>query len=104
MALLESHKKLFHDECSRLMLVILGNIQKLDKNPTDLDTIESVVNLADVVRGDAKFLEYVELEQTAKMIVELFTGMKDIRKRQREFDAVKEHFGRLEKTFFLSLG
>src|SRR5487761_1787208 len=86
MALIEIHKNLFLEECSRLTKLVFNCLQKLEENPTDLDTIERMVNTADVIRGGAKFLEDVNLELNSKMLIELFKGTRDMRDRKKELE------------------
>ncbi|HVZ62806.1 MAG TPA: hypothetical protein VG896_03960 [Candidatus Nitrosotalea sp.] len=92
MALYEVHKNLFLEECSRLTILIFNCLQKLEKNPSDQDTIERMVNAADVIRGGAKFLQDVELELISKTIIELFKGVCDVRDRQMGFEMMQGHF------------
>ncbi|MDE1728198.1 MAG: hypothetical protein KGI02_02835 [Thaumarchaeota archaeon] len=99
MTLIEMHKNLFLEECSRLTRLIFNCLQKLEKNPIDLDTIEMMVNAADVIRGGAKFLEDVDLELNAKMLVELFKGTQDMRDRKKEHEMMMGVFrGLVNKT------
>ena len=95
MALIETHKNLFLEECSRLTRLVLDYLQKLEKNPTDLDTIDRMVNAADVIRGGAKFLEDVDLELNSKMLIELFKGAQDVKDREKELKMMLGIFGRL---------
>ncbi len=95
MALIETHKNLFLEECSRLTRLVLDCLQKLEKNPTDLDTIDRMVNAADVIRGGAKFLEDVDLELKSKMLIELFKGVQDMTYRENELKMMLSIFGKL---------
>lgn len=91
-ALNEAHKNLFLEECSRLTMLIFNCLQKLEKNPSDRDTIERMVNAADVIRGGAKFLQDVELELISKTLIELFKGVYDVRDRQMGFEMMLNRF------------
>lgn len=95
MTLIETHKNLFLEECSRLTRLVLDCLQKLEKNPTDLDTIDRMINAADVIRGGAKFLEDVDLELNSKMLIELFKGAQDVKDREKELKMMLGIFGRL---------
>lgn len=97
-ALIEAHKNLFLEECSRLTVLVLDCLQKLEKNPSDLDTIEKMVNAADVIRGGAKFLQDTDLELNSKMIIELFKGVQDVRERQMGFEMMLGRFRVLVKN------
>lgn len=89
---MENHRNLFLEESSRLTGLVLDCLQKLEENPTNCEYIEKMVNTADIIRCDAKFLQDRDLEMDAKMIVGFFKGVQDIRERQKEFDLVKTHF------------
>ena len=91
-ALNEAHKNLFLEECSRLTMLIFECLQKLEKNPSDRDTIERMVNAADIVRGGAKFLQDVELELISKMLIELFKGVCNVRDRQTGYELMLGRF------------
>ncbi|MGI0007243.1 MAG: hypothetical protein ACREAR_04520 [Nitrosotalea sp.] len=95
MALIETHKNLFLEECSRLTKLVFDCLQKLEKNPTDLDTIDRMVNAADVIRGGAKFLEDIDLELNSKMLIELFKGAQDMGDREKELEMMLGIFRRL---------
>lgn len=97
-ALIEAHKNLFLEECSRLTVLVLDCLQKLEKNPTDLDTIEKMVNASDVIRGGAKFLQDTDLELNSKMLIELFKGVQDVRERQMGFEMMLGRFRVLVKN------
>ena len=99
MTLLEKHRTMFLEESSRLTRLVLDCLQKLGENPNDCDCIEKMVNIADLIRCNAKFLQDKDLELGAKMIRDFFKGVQDIRERQKEFDLVKRHFRKLcDKT------
>ncbi|MGI0065858.1 MAG: hypothetical protein ACREAT_03750 [Nitrosotalea sp.] len=95
MALIEAYKNLFLEECSRLTRLVFDCLQKLEKNPTDLNTVERMINAADVIRGGAKFLEDVDLELNSKMLIELFKGTQDMRDREKELEMMLGIFRRL---------
>ena len=94
MTLMEKHRTMFLEESSRLTGLVLDCLQKLEENPNDCECIEKMVDTADIIMGDAKFLQDKDLEMDAKMIVDFFKGVQDVRERQKEFDLVKRHFGK----------
>lgn len=98
MALSESHRQLFLDECSRLSVLVCNYLSELEKNPSDADTIEKMVNAADVIRGGARFLQDKNMEQSAQLLIELFKGARDVRERQEGFDMICNLFGKLTRT------
>lgn len=95
MALSQTHKSLFEEECSRLTILVCDCLKALERDPSDFDSIERMVNAADVIRGGARFLQDGELEQGGKMLIELFKGVQDVRERQKEFEMVRGVFQRL---------
>lgn len=95
MALTESYRNLFLEECSRLTILVCDCLKALEKNPSDSDTVEKMVNTADVIRGGAKFLNDKELEQSATILIELFKGVQDVRERQKEFEMIRSLFRRM---------
>jgi chemotaxis protein histidine kinase CheA len=99
MALTQFHRYLFLEECSRLTRLVCGCLETLEKNPSDSASIEKMVNTADVIRGGAKFLQDEELEQSAKILIELFKGAEDVRERQKEFELICGLFRKLANKF-----
>ena len=92
MALIETHKNLFFEECSRLTRLVFDCLQKLEKNPSDLDTIERMVNTAEVIKNGAKFLQDMDLELNSKMLIELFKGAQDVQDRKKELEMMLSRF------------
>ena len=92
MAQIETHKNLFLEECSRLTRLVFDCLQKLDKNPSDLDAINRMVNAAEVVRDGAKFLQDVDLDLNSKMLIELFKGAQDVKDRKEELEMMLSRF------------
>ena len=92
MALIETHKNLFIEECSRLTRLVFDCLQKLEKNPSDLDTMERMVNTAYVIKGGAKFLQDVDLELNSKMLIELFKGAQGVQDRKKELEMMLSRF------------
>lgn len=97
MTLIEAHKNLFLEECARLTRLVYDCLQKLEKDPSDLDTLERMVNAADVIRGGAKFLHDADLEMTSKLLIELFKGAQDLHDREKEIEMMQNRFGLLVK-------
>jgi hypothetical protein len=62
-----------------------------------------MVNAADVIRGGAKFLEDKEMEQNAKLLIELFQGVQDVRERQEGFVVVSNLFDKMSKPVTIVL-
>ena len=91
----EIHKKAFQSECSVLSQAVLGSLLKLAENPKDQKELSKLVQSADTIMGDARFLDDKTLEQSATDIVKSFTDISDVRERIEKFGAAFEQFGRL---------
>lgn len=95
MALAQKHKEAFQSECNVLSQAVLGSLLKLAVNPRDKQEMYKLVQSADTIMGDARFLEDKKLEQNATEIVKSFTGTSDVRKKIDEFSLAFEQFGLL---------
>ncbi len=72
MATAGSYNSVFQIETGIVAVMIAASLKRLMQNPSDKNEIESLLNNADVVIGDAKFLGDTALEENMKMIVSLF--------------------------------
>lgn len=81
MSISPKHEAAFRSECDKLTCVILDSVQRLKERPADTQQISRLVQAADTVMGDARFLEDKVLEVHATMIVKEFTNVYDVRKK-----------------------
>ena len=95
MVLEQKYKKAFQSECNTLSQAVLGSLLKLATNPKDQQELTKLVQAADTIMGDARFLEDKKLEQNATDIVKSFTGTNDVRKKIDQFSIAFEQFGLL---------
>ena len=95
MTLTQKHKEVFQSECNTLSQAVLGSLLKLAANPKDKQELSKLIQTADTIMGDARFLEDKKLEQNATYIVKSFTGSHDVRKKIDEFSLAFEQFGLL---------
>jgi len=95
MALAQKHQEIFQFECNTLSQAVLGSLLKLATNPRDQQELSKLVQSADTIMGDARFLQDKELEQNATNIVKSFTGTNDVRKKIEQFGIAIEQFGLL---------
>lgn len=95
MTIEEKYKKAFQSECNTLSQAVLGSLLKLATSPKDKLELSKLIQSADTIMGDARFLEDKELEQNATMIVKSFTNTSDVRKKIDEFGIALEQFGLL---------
>lgn len=89
----EIHKKAFRSECDVLSLAVLGSLLKLAENPTDQKELSKLVQSADTIMGNARFIQDKKLEQNATDIVESFVGVNDVREKIEKFGIAFEQFG-----------
>ena len=92
LALKEKHEKVFRRECDRLSELILKSSYKLIENRCDEDEIKNLVQCADTVMGNARFINDVELERSATLIVKSFSGKKDVNSKPEEFNLAIAQF------------
>ena len=78
----------FRSECDKLTYVILDSVQRLKERPRDTQQIKRLVQAADTMMGDARFLEDKVLERYATTIVKDFTNVYDVRKKIDQFTYV----------------
>jgi hypothetical protein len=76
-AIIGTHKRIFQIETGMVAVMIASSLKKLMENPSDKNQIEAVLNYADVLMGDAKFLKDPVLEENAKMIMAFFMKHKE---------------------------
>lgn len=95
MTLEQKYRNAFQSECDTLSQAVLGSLLKLTANPKDLQALSKLVQSADTIMGNARFLQDKELEQNATEIVKSFGGIHDVRKRIDEFGVAFEQFGLL---------
>jgi len=95
MALEYKYKVAFQKECNQLSQMVIGSLQKLATNPTDVTELRKMVQAADTIMGNARFLKDVELERHAAQIVKSFGSITDIRTKIDQYGVVLEQFGRL---------
>jgi chemotaxis protein histidine kinase CheA len=81
MSIPPKYEMAFRSECDKLNCVILDSVQNLKERPNDTVQIKRLVQAADTIMGDARFLEDKILENHATMIVKEFTNVSDVRKK-----------------------
>ncbi|MGY5151782.1 MAG: hypothetical protein ACW9XA_05890 [Candidatus Nitrosopumilus sp. bin_6a] len=89
----EKHRKAFQSECNDLSQAVLGSLLKLATSPQDKKELSKLIQSADTLMGNARFIQDKELEQNVTDIVKSFTGVNDVRKRIDEYSVAFEEFG-----------
>lgn len=89
----EIHKKAFQLECNVLSQSVFGSLLRLAENPIDQQALSALIQSADTIMGNARFLQDQKLEQSATDIVKSFTGINDVREKIEKFGIAFEQFG-----------
>ena len=91
MALAEKYVILFQNECLELSNIILNNLQKLTINPENKNALEKMLQAADTIIGDTRFINNKELEHASTLLGNMFNvddNMNDKSKELEFFTAV----------------
>ncbi len=76
--------KVFRNECDYLSYVVLDNLRNLSIQPQNTESLKRVVQTADTIIGDSRFVGDKGLENAAKMVVQCFTGINDVRDKSED--------------------
>jgi len=86
---------LFEKECSNLSNIVLNNLIMLRNNPKDIDAIEQMLQAADTMIGDSRFIKNKELEQASMLLVQTFTNTEDVSQKSKEVEFFIENFTKI---------
>jgi chemotaxis protein histidine kinase CheA len=95
MALAEKYVILFQKECLDLSKIVLNNLHKLKVNPNDYDGIEKMLQAADTLIGDSRFIKNRELEQACMLLVRMFNMVENVSDKSKEVDFFIEIFSKI---------
>ena len=95
MALAEKYVILFQKECSDLSKNVLNNLSNLKNNPHDNEEIEKMLQAADTMIGDSRFIKNKELEQACMLLVKTFNESENVVEKTRELDFFIELFSKI---------
>jgi len=95
MALAEKYVILFQKECLDLSNIVLNNLHKLKVNPNDNDGIEKMLQAADTLIGDSRFIKNRELEQACILLVKTFNEVENVSDKSKEVDFFIEIFTKI---------
>lgn len=95
MALEPKYEIAFRNECHKLSQMVVGSLLRLASNPRDVEELEKLVQSADTIMGNARFLEDKELESSATIVVKTFNGINDVRKKIDAYCVAIDQFGKL---------
>lgn len=86
----------FIEEVNLLSQMVIGRLQKLTHNPRDLVEIQKLVQSADTIMGDARFLQDKDLEKKATHIVKSFKEVEvNIKKESQVLSTAYKNFSKL---------
>ena len=90
----QKYEKIFRNECDILFSKIIHGLQRLASNRQNIVEIKKIVQSADTIIGNARFLEDKKIEQIALAIVKSFGYVLDIEKGIDEYCNSRGPFGR----------
>ena len=86
MVLAEKYVILFQKECLDLSKNVLNNLHELKVNPNDNESIEKMLQAADTMIGDSRFIQNKELEQACLLLVKTFNEVENVSDKSKEVD------------------
>ncbi len=95
MALAEKYVILFQKECSNLSYIVLNNLIRLKINPRNTDAIEQMLQAADTMIGDSRFIKNKELEQASILLIQTFKDVQDVSQKHKEIEFFTEIFTKI---------
>jgi chemotaxis protein histidine kinase CheA len=95
MALAEKYVILFQKECLDLSKTVLTNLDKLKTNPNDNEAIEKMLQAADTMIGDSRFIKNGDLEQASLLLVKTFNAVETVSSKSKEVDFFIEIFNKI---------
>ena len=95
MALAEKYVILFQKECLDLSTTVLTNLDKLKTNPNDNEAIEKMLQAADTMIGDSRFIKNRDLEQACLLLVKMFNAVETVSPKSKEVDFFIEIFNKI---------
>ena len=84
MTLAEKYVILFQNECLELSNIVLNNLQKLTINPENKDALEKMLQAADTIIGDSRFINNKELEQASTLLANTFNADDNMNYKSKE--------------------
>jgi len=97
MALAEKYVIMFQKECSNLSIIVLNNLHRLKVNPKDSIAIEKMLQAADTMIGDSRFINQKEFEQASMLLVKTFNRVEDVTGKSKEIEFFIDIFTKIIK-------
>ena len=95
MALAEKYIILFQKECNELSKIVLDNLKILSNNPQNKDSLEKMLQAADTIIGDSRFINHKELEQASMLLIKSFNEVEDASHKSKEVEFFTEVFTKI---------
>jgi len=95
MALAEKYVILFQKECYDLSKIVLYNLEILSNDPTNRKVLEKMLQAADTIIGDSRFINHSELEQVSLLLVKTFNEIEDVSQKSKEIEFFIEIFTKI---------
>ena len=95
MALAEKYVILFQKECLDLSKTVINNLNNLKINPNNGKGIEKMLQAADTMIGDSRFIKNRELEQACLLLVRTFNEVENVSEKSKEIDFFIELFTKI---------
>ena len=95
MALAEKHVILFQNECLELSNIVLNNLQKLTINPENKDALEKMLQAADTIIGDSRFINNKELEHASTLLANTFNADDNMNHKSKELEFFIDVFAKI---------
>lgn len=86
MTLAEKYVVLFQNECLELSSIVLDNLQKLTINSENKDALEKMLQAADTIIGDSRFINNKELEEASTLLVNTFYTDNNVNYKSKELE------------------
>ena len=95
MALAEKYVILFQKECLDLSKIVLNNLEILSNDPKNSDALEKMLQAADTIIGDSRFINHKELEKASMLLIESFNEVDQVTGKSREIEFFRKIFSEI---------
>ena len=95
MALAEKYVILFQKECSELSKIVLKNLEILSDDPKNSEALEKMLQAADTIIGDSRFINHKNLEEASMHLVKSFEEVDQAIGKTKEIEYFKMIFSKL---------
>ncbi len=86
MTLAKKYVVLFQNECLELSNTVLDNLQRLTVDGKNKDALEEMLQAADTIIGDSRFINNKELEEASTLLVNTFYADNNVNHKSKELE------------------